>query len=108
MSKCAGAIGGLLEQITQMIEPVPKAPKVQPAAPVEAVVEKSPAIETRFTVGLFIVPPVTPVLKVIPLSNCATLVGLARVSVRATVILPALVVNTAVTPLAPLNVNVPA
>src|SRR5262245_909054 len=71
MSKCAGATGALLEQITQMIEPVPKAPKVHPAVPVlrENWLFPVPVTLTRLTVGLFIVPPATPVLKVIPLSN---------------------------------------
>ena len=96
-------------QMTHKIDPVPKAPKPQPAAPVE-VTNVPPAFTVTRDVeaGLTRVDPALLRLNEIPLSNCATLVGLAKEVLSATVIEPALVVNTAVTPLAPLNVNVPA
>ena len=98
-------------QMTHKIDPVPKAPKPQPAAPVLTTnwLFPVPFTVTRLVEsGLTRVDPALLRLNEIPLSNCATLVGLAKEVLSATVIEPALVVNTAVTPLAPLNVNVPA
>ena len=111
MSNWSGPAGDVTPagQMTHKIDPVPKAPKPQPAAPVE-VTNVPPAFTVTRDVeaGLTRVDPVLLRLNEIPLSNCPTLVGLARVLVRVTVILPALVVNTAVTPRPSLNVNEPA